>query len=134
MSASKAKFTRLSGEEPEAPVFKATMHPALKLSYLRTALDWLAVPSPLLLLVGLFMRVPTPGPAAVQPVGQSGLLLLFSLYLIGLLMGKGLHVVASKVPRARVSSHRPRQVIFPAQMIAKEKSSWLKVSPPAACG
>lgn len=57
------------------------------------------LPSPILLIVGLFLK--------------NAYLSWFSVYLVFGLMGRGLHTVASKI-------------IFPAQLIAKEKSQWVK--------
>jgi len=94
---SSTKFTPLSSSADDS--FKATMPAALKESIFRTILNYIMLPSPLILIVGLFFK--------------NAYVCWFSVYLMICLMGRGIHAVASKI-------------IFPAQLIAKEKHSWIK--------
>ena len=56
MSSSKAKFTPLPSSEVDG-MFKATMPSALQESIFRTAAHYAAYPSPLLLIIGMILRV-----------------------------------------------------------------------------
>eukprot|EP00656_Telonema_subtile_P007519 TRINITY_DN13527_c0_g1_i2.p1 TRINITY_DN13527_c0_g1~~TRINITY_DN13527_c0_g1_i2.p1 ORF type:complete len:397 (+),score=72.36 TRINITY_DN13527_c0_g1_i2:189-1379(+) len=98
MSTSKAKFTAIPSSEVESN-FKATLPPALQESIFRTIITYLSYPAPIVLLFSMIFK--------------NTWLTIVSLYLTFVLMGMGLHVLVSKV-------------VFPAQLIAKDKANWVK--------